>query len=452
MGVALTAELARRVGCEVLDASSPGFDEARRLWNAEADRRPAAIVRCRTAAHVREAIAVARSAGSGVSVRGGGHGVAGRALRDGAVALDLSGMRAVAVNAAARTARAEAGATWAVFDEATAAHGLATPGGMISTTGIAGLTLGGGFGYLSRQHGLACDNVLSFEAVTADGREVRASATENGDLFWALRGGGAFGLVAVTAFVFRLHPLREVTGGPTFFPSSDASRVLRAWRDATLAAPDSLGTTAILATAPPAPFLPAALHGKTILAVMACSTAPEADAMRELARLHAGVEPAASLVGRRPYPEHQRMLDPLAPPGRRHMWRSGFVRTLDDALLDALVATAESAPSPFTEVHLYRFGGAIGRTPASATAFTHRDAPFLAGLFTAWQDPPAAPANLAWATERWSTLARSLSGDSYVNFEAQGSLAAMAGAAAGRLGTLKKTWDPDGTFGPMPGA
>jgi len=451
MGSALTAELARRIGCEVLDASSPGYDEARRLWNAGADRRPSAIVRCRSAADVREAIAVARGSGAGVSVRGGGHGVAGRALRDGAVALDLSGMRAVAVDPKARTARAEAGATWAVFDEATAAHGLATPGGVISTTGIAGLTLGGGFGYLSRQHGLACDNVLSFEAVTADGREVRASASENTDLFWGLRGGGGFGLAAVTVIEFRLHPLREVTGGPVFFSASDARRVLRAWRDGMLAAPDSLGSAALLATAPPAPFLPAALHGKVMLAVVACSTPAEKDAAQDIARLHAGTAPAASLVARRPYVEQQRMLDPLAPPGRHHMWRSAFARTLDDGLVDALIGTAESAPSPFTEVHLYGFGGAIGRTPAAATAFAHRDAPFLVGLFTAWQDPPAAAANLAWATERWSAITRSLSGESYSNFDTQGSLAAMLGAGAGRLGSLKRTWDPDGAFGPMPG-
>jgi FAD/FMN-containing dehydrogenase len=453
MAIDLGSALARALPCPVLTPTSPGYELARALWSAAIDRRPAAIVRCTSAAEVATALRVTRESGGTVSVRGGGHGVAGRALRDGAVLLDLSSMREVAVDAAGRRARVSAGARWADVDEATAAHGLATPGGLVSTTGVGGLTLGGGFGWLSREHGLACDNVLAFEAVTADGREVRVSAGEHPELFWGLRGGGACGLVVVTAFHFALHPLSSVTGGPRFFPGAGAPALLRRWREATLAAADSLGSVVLLVTAPPAPFLPTALHGQKAVAVLGCSTAPTEVAAREVATLHAGSEPAADLVARRPYPELQRLQDPLAPPGRHHAWRSAFVSTLGDALLDELVATSESAPSPLTEVHLYRLGGAIARVPVGATAFPHREASFLVGLFTTWEAPSAASENLAWAKERWGRLSPLLSATaSYSNFEAQGSFSAMQGPAAPGLTRLKQTWDPDGLLGPLPGA
>jgi FAD/FMN-containing dehydrogenase len=451
MAIDFRSELARRVGCEVLSPGAPGFDGARSLWNAAVDRHPAVIVRCTTAEDLRAALAVAREAGLGVSVRGGGHGVAGRAIRDGALMLDLSGMCRITVDVPGRLARVEAGATWAVLDRATAEHGLATPGGLISTTGVAGLTLGGGFGWLTREYGLACDNVVALEAVTADGRTVRASPAENPDLFWALRGGGVCGLVAVTSFEFRLYPLREVIGGPRFFRGGEARMLLRGWRDAALRAPPSLGTIVLLTTAPPAPFLPTDMHGRKMMAMVSCSTEAGDDGARDVSSLHAGVTPAADLVARRPYVEQQRLLDPLAPPGRHHAWRSAFVGTLEDGLLDELVATSESAPSPFTEVHLYRLGGAMTRVPPEATAFTHRDAAFLVGVFATWQSPAEAEANRAWARERWSRLSRFFPGGSYSNFEAEGTLKAMLGIAAPGLTALKQEWDPAGMFGPLPG-
>jgi FAD/FMN-containing dehydrogenase len=452
MAIELGSELARRVKCEVLTPTSPGFDGARSLWNAAVDRHPAAIVRCTSPKEVRDVLALAGEAGVGVSVRGGGHGVAGRAIRNGALVLDLSAMRRVEVDAPGRRARVEAGATWAVLDQATAEHGLATPGGLISTTGVAGLTLGGGFGWLTREHGLACDNVVAFEAVAAGGRVVRASASENADLYWALRGGGPCGLVAVTSFEFQLHPLHEVTGGPRFFRGGEARTLLRGWRDAALRAPDSLGTIVLLTTAPPAPFLPADLHGRKMMAMVSCSTAPGDDGSRDVSSLHAGAAPAADLVARRPYFEQQRLLDPLAPPGRYHAWRSAFIPTLEDALVDELVATSESAPSPLTEVHLYRLGGAMSRTPPEATAFPHRSDQFLIGVFATWQSPSEADENRDWARERWGRLSRFFTGGSYSNFEAEGTLKSMLGIAATRLTSLKRAWDPAGTFGPLPGA
>jgi FAD/FMN-containing dehydrogenase len=452
MAMELRDRLARRLACDVLVEASTGFDQARTLWNAAADRHPAAIARCTSVDEVRAAMAVAREVGLGLSVRGGGHGVAGRALRDGTVALDLSLMQRVTVDEERRLARVEAGATWAVLDEATSAHGLATPGGLISSTGVAGLTLGGGFGWLSRQHGLSCDNVLAIEATAADGRVLRVTAEENPDLFWALRGGGTFGLVVVTAFEFTLHPHSRVTGGPRFFPGGAASARLKAWRDATLRAPETLGAIALLVTAPPAPFLPPDLHGKKVLALVSCSTEDEAQGARDVDSLHTGATPAADLVAWRPYVEQQRLMDPLAPAGRHHAWRSAFVPRLDDALLDELVATSESAPSPLTEVHLYRLGGALARVPPGATAFTQRGEDFLVGLFTTWQGPAESAVNRAWARERWGRLSRFFPGGSYSNFEAEGSMKAMLGGAGPRLTALKKAWDPGGVLGPLPGA
>jgi FAD/FMN-containing dehydrogenase len=358
------------------------YAAARQVWNAAIDEHPPAIVACADAEDVALALQVATDHDVAVTVRGGGHNVAGRSIRDGALLLDLSALRAVTVNRDARVASAQGGALWSDVDAATSADGLATTGGLVSTTGVGGFTLGGGAGWLMRRHGLACDNLVGASVVLADGRCVRASATENADLYWGLRGGaGGFGVV--TRYDFRLHPLREVLAGLVVHPVGDAASVLRDFRDFASRAPDEFCGMVALAHAPPLPFLDARWHGRPVVIIALCWCADAASGERAIAPLRAAGRPLADHVGVMPYVRWQQMQDPGAPAGRHHYWKTANFTALDDATIDVLAAAAERLPTPQTEIHVQHMGGAVARVPVADTAFAHRDAGFFVNLIGA---------------------------------------------------------------------
>jgi FAD/FMN-containing dehydrogenase len=328
----------------VLRPGDEAYETARRVWNGAIDRRPALIVQCAGASDARRALAFARERELPIAVRGGGHNVAGFGTCDGGIVIDLSPMKGIRVDPARRTATAQAGLTWGEFDAETSGFGLATTGGHISTTGIAGLTLGGGIGWLMRTIGLTCDNLLA-----ADGELITASPTENADLFWGLRGGGGnFGIV--TAFEYRLHPVETVLGGMLLYPAARAPEALRRYRDFAATAPDALSTVAAFLTWPPAPFLPAELQGAPLFAVVACYAGPIEEGERTLSPLRAFGPPGADLIGPMPYVAMQRLLDDAFPLGRQNYWKSGYLDRLDDAGIGRICAHCSRLPSPFSAV------------------------------------------------------------------------------------------------------
>ncbi len=338
--------LTDRISGKVLVPADQGFDAAREIWNAMHDRQPAVIVEAASAEDVQAAVDFARFHGLELAIRGGGHNIAGLASTDGGLLLSLAGMRAVTVDPAARTARVEGGATWAALDAAAQAHGLATPGGVVSHTGVAGLTLGGGFGWLARTYGLAADNLVSVQLVAANGSLLRASADENPDLFWALRGGGGNFGVAV-AFEFRLHPVGpEVQFGPTVFALEDAPAVLRVWRDFCVSAPREACVWADIMTAPAFPFLPEAYHGQKVLALMQCYLGAAEEAERVLNPLRAAATPVGDAFGPMPYPAAQSLLDETYAFGARNYWAAQNFETLADDAIDLIVERSKDLPTP----------------------------------------------------------------------------------------------------------
>lgn len=425
------------------------YDASRRLWNGMIDRHPGAIVRCAGAADVRAAVNFARDTGALLSVRGGGHNIAGSAVCEGGLMIDLSLMKSVWVDPAARTARVEPGVTLGEFDRETQAFGLVTPTGINSTTGIAGLTLGGGFGWISRKFGLTADNLLSADVVTADGRLVRADAERNADLFWAIRGGGGnFGIV--TSFEFRLHPLGpEVISGLIVHPLSRARELLKRYREIAAKAPDEFACWFVLRLAPPLPFLPAEVHGTGIIAFAVCYAGPPADAERAVASLRAMGRPIADVVGPHPFVGWQAALDPLLTAGARNYWKSHSFAALDDGLLDVLVDAAGQLPSAETELAFAQLGGAINRVPAGATAYPHRDVEFLVNLHTRWREPAQDAKCVAWARAVFDACTPFASGGTYVNFIPEDDREGVARAYLGnarRLAAVKTKYDPDNLF------
>jgi FAD/FMN-containing dehydrogenase len=442
-------ELAPVFRGELLRPGDGGYDAARRVWNGMIDRRPALIARCTGVADVVHIVDFAREHDLLVAVRGGGHNVAGNAVCDDGVVIDLSQQKGVWVDAAARTARAQPGVTWGLFDRETQAYGLATTGGLVSTTGIAGLTLGGGLGWLARMHGTACDNLLAAEVVTAAGEIVRAHASENTDLFWGLRGGGGnFGVA--TSFEYRLHPVGpQVLAGAVFHPGENAPEVLRFFRDFVETAPDELTTIAVILTAPPAPFLPAEAHGKLAVALAVCYAGDLEQGERVLEPLRAFGRPLADVVAPMPYTALQSMFDAGYPPGISNYWKSNYVNDLSDDAIDTVVEYAARMSSPLASCYFEHLGGAISRE-GDQTAFGHRDFTFDFAILAGWDDAGETDEHVGWAREFWEAM-RPFSSDAvYVNnLGAEGEdrvKAAYAPERYERLVALKEKYDPGNLF------
>ena len=433
----------------LLDPDSPGYDDARRVYNGSIDRRPAFIARCRTTEDVVSALDLARRHELAVAVRGGGHSIPGWSVIDGGLVVDLTEMKRITVDPVTRTAVVQPGVTWGKFDAAAQQHGLATPGGEISHTGIAGLTLGGGIGWLSRMHGLACDNLQAAELVTADGEVVRVDDTTDPDLMWGLRGGGGnFGVV--TSFTDRMHPVGPVPGGAVFFPGDRAAEVLRLYRDLGAAAPRELSLVAVQMNAPPAPFVPDEVRGRSLAGVSAAWFGDADDGERVLAPLRTALgRPAIDLLGVLPYCILQQSVDASAPWGMRSHLKGDFLGELNDAAVDALADRAGERSHPMSHVLVRRLGGAIADVPADATAFAHRDAVHMTTIVGVW-DAGADPApETAWARATWAATRRVARG-TYVNHLEDEGVArvreAYPAATFERLTALKTRLDPANVF------
>ena len=442
---AALADLAAAFHGRILGPDDEDYAAARAVWNGMIDRYPAVVARCADTADVATALAFGRAHGLPIAVRGGGHSVAGNGTVDSGVVIDLSDINACTVDAQNRVVDVGGGARWAAVDAATAEHGLATTGGLVSTTGVGGLTLGGGIGWLMRRQGLACDNLVEAETVLPNGEQIVASETVEPDLFWGLRGGGGnFGIV--TRFRFRLAPIGMVIGGMFLHRRDDAARILAEWQDLTSDVPDELTTLAALITAPPAPFIPAELQGQPILAIVVCwSGEPEAGE-RALAGLRRLGPPAVDLVGPMPYVALQSMLDEGAPDGLRNYWKSGQVRGLDATTIERLIDSAATMPSLMSQIHIHQLGGAVDRVAADATAYPHRGASHTINLISTWTRPHHDPENVAWAQDAFTAIEPALHG-AYANFlgnEGDERIRSAYGEAnLQRLAALKARFDPD---------
>jgi FAD/FMN-containing dehydrogenase len=446
----LASSLRRRFSGDVREPGDPGYDEARQVFNAMIDRRPAVIARCATSADVAAAVNAAREHGLVVAVRCGGHSFSGLSTCDDGMVIDLGGLASVDVDVAARTARADGGLRWGKFDAATQAHGLHTPGGRVTTTGLGGFTTGGGYGWTSSRYGLACDNLLSAEVVLADGSIVRASEREHADLFWAIRGGGGnFGIV--TEFEFRLHELGPaVLAGLTMFPLSRAAQVLPAWRDWADAAPDELSTGCAVITAPPEPFVPPGLRGKPVLGIPVLWVGDPAAGAAAAAFLRS-LGPAVDHIGPMPYTAFQAALDPISPWGVRSYARGEYMRELSDAAIGTFLSHAEALAvtgAPLSQLVIFRIGQSIGRVPDEATAFSHRDARYLFHPISVWTDP-AGDAEMIAASRAFAAAMRPFStGAAYLNFTPEGDRVrdAYGDAKYQRLVAVKNRYDPANLF------
>jgi FAD/FMN-containing dehydrogenase len=444
------AELAETLRGELIRPGDEGYDEARAIWNGIHDRRPALIVRCAGVSDVVRAVEFASSEELQVAVRGGSHSIPGFSTCDGGIVIDLSPMKGVRVDPVNRTAQAQAGLTWAEFDHETQAFGLAVTGGLVSSTGLAGFTLGGGIGWLVRKHGLACDNLISADVVTADGRLLHASAEENPELFWGLRGGGGnFGIV--TSLEYRLHPVGPtVIGGPIFYPGERAAEILRFYREWAPTLPDELTTFVSLLTAPPAPFIPEEWHGKPLIGVISCYAGPLEDGERAVEALRGLGEPVADLCGPVPYVALQALVDALYGRGTRAYMKAGYVRELDDHAIETLVRSHQGATSPNSEIHLHHFGGAAARVPDGGTAYGERQAPYILNILGMSPVSEGFEQHVDWATRLYGDIEPSLTGGAYINFlSAEGEQrvqAAYGPERFARLQSLKDELDPTNMF------
>jgi FAD/FMN-containing dehydrogenase len=442
-------KLAAGFAGQILLPGSDAYDSARRIWNAMIDRRPALIARCATASDVSRAVVFARETGLPLAVRGGGHNIAGSAICDDGVVIDLSGMKAASVDAGARRVTIEAGALLSDLDAATQAHGLATPVGINSTTGIAGLTLGGGFGWLSRKYGMTIDNLEAADVVTAGGQTVRATADENADLFWALRGGGGnFGVV--TRFTYRLHAVGpQLLSGLIVYPMAQARSVLRQYRAFMAKAPDELSVWTVLRKAPPLPFLPESVHGEPILALALLYTGDPDQGRALVHPLHHLGTPAGAYVGVQPYTAWQQAFDPLLAPGARNYWKSHNFTQLDDQLLDVVIRFAESQPSPECEIFLAALGGATMRPAVDAVAYAHRETRFVMNVHGRWREAADDQRCIGWARDFFEATKPFASGGVYVNFMTADEgerIPAAYGSNYRRLAEIKAKYDPDNLF------
>ncbi|HSL63014.1 MAG TPA: FAD-binding oxidoreductase [Gaiellaceae bacterium] len=444
------AALAGELQGQLIAPGDAAYEEARRVWNGSVDRRPAVIARCAGVADVIATLGLAREAGLPVAVRGGGHSVAGFGTCEGGVVVDLSRMQTVAVDAEARTAVAEGGTVGAVLDRETQAYGLATTLGIVSTTGVAGLTLGGGIGWMQRKHGFAADNLLSADVVTADGELVRASADENADLFWGVRGGGGnFGVV--TSFTYRLHPVGpELLCGLVAWPAAQTRDVLRLFRSFMADAPDEVMAIAILRTAPPAPFLPEAVHGRPIAAIACCYVGPPEEGADALAPLRALGAPVGDALTVRPYTAFQSMFDASWTPGFHNYWKAEYLTGIPDEGIDSAAHYALSHSSPLSDFKFAALGGAVARVGEDETATGFRQAPFVLNVNTRWADPAESERHVAHTRELYDSFLSHSAGGVYVNFlgdEGEERVRAAYGdARLERLRQLKRRYDPDNVF------
>jgi FAD/FMN-containing dehydrogenase len=436
----------------LIDPASPDYDAARAVWNGMIDRHPALIARCAGTDDVVKAVGFARAHNLLVSVRGGGHNVTGSAVCDDGLVIDLSPMKEIQVDPAARTVRAQAGLTWGELDRATQAFGLATPGGLVSETGIAGLTLGGGLGWLRNKYGLSCDNLISVEMVTADGQIRTASATENADLFWAVRGGGGnFGVV--TMFEYRLHPVGpEVALCFVLHPAEQAREALRFFDRYAATAPDEVSGIAVMGTVPHTPAFPAKIQGERYVLFGGCYVGPVDEGLRALRPLREWSTPLIDFSDVMKYVDAQTLWDADYPAGKmRYYWKSIYINDLSDAAMDTLIAAAVASPSPHSTVDMVHMGGALSRIGARESAFGRRDMPYLIGIEGNWEDAREDASNIAWTRALWANLHPFSSGAVYLNFPGMGEegealVRAGYGENYDRLATIKRTYDPTNLF------
>lgn len=445
---AILGALRSRLRGTTLTPSDEDYEGARRVWNAAIDRRPSMIITCADAEDVSLAVRIAADHGLSLTIRGGGHNVAGRSIRDGVALLDLSRLRHVAVNRESRVAIVQGGARWCDVDQATAVEGLATTGGLISTTGVGGFTLGGGAGWLMRKHGLACDNLRRAGVMLADGRFVFASVEEHPDLYWGLRG-GAGGLGVVTSFEMQLHPLREVLAGLVVHSAEHGLEALRAFRDFASNAADEFCGIAVIGNAPPLPFLAPAWHGRPVVIFAVCWSGILSAGESALAPLRGHGRPIADHIVSTPYFQWQKMRDSDAPAGRRYHWKTGNFAAMEDATLERLAAAAEDLPTPQTTIHLQHMGAAVARVPVDDTAFAHRQTPFFVNIFGVTDQE----SKVARMCDRVRTLHAKLAEHALhgtlTNFSDRGDadeVTRFGDRNAERLESLRRHYDPTGMF------
>ena len=444
-------DLAGRVEGRLLGPDDPGWDDAVRIWNGLAATAPALVLQPASATDVAAAVGFARAHGLLLGVKGGGHNIAGTAIAEGGLALDLSGLRQLTVDPEARLAHVGPGCRLADVDQATQAHGLATPLGFISKVGVAGLTLGGGLGYLTRRFGWTADNLVEAEVVCADGQVRTASRERHPDLFWALRGGGG-NLGVVTRFTFQLHPVGpQVVGGLIAWPFERAEEVMAAYRTLTAAAPRELATWLILLNAPPAPFVPAAWHGRRLCTFAVCHSGDPGDAERDLAPVRALGDPVFDLLGPQPYTEVQSYLDDTEPDGHHYYWRTEFLAGLEDGLLAGMRELFADCPIPEAELGVLHLSGALNERPADDGAVGNRDARYVLGVNGMWApDEPEAGRFRQWVRDAGARLRPWSTGATYINFqtadEGDDRVRATYGANYDRLVEVKRRYDPDNLF------
>jgi FAD/FMN-containing dehydrogenase len=433
---------------DLIQPSDAAYNDARKVHNGMIDRHPALIAKCAGVADVMACVNFARDSKLLVSIRGGGHNAGGLGLCDGGLVIDLSRMNGVRVDPSTNTVRAEGGCVWGDVDHATHAFGMATPSGIISTTGVGGLTLGGGLGHLSRKCGLTIDNLLAVDMVLADGSFVIASADENPDLYWAVRGGGGnFGVV--TSFLFRTHPIKMVYAGPTFWPLDQAVEVLRIYRELIFNAPEDINGFFAFLVVPPAPIFPEHLHGKTMCGVVWCCTCSPDEADKVLKPIRSFGPPALDYVGLMPHPALQSFFDPIYPPGLQWYWRADFVKELSDEAVALHVEHGSRVPTMHSTMHLYPINGAPHRVGKSDTAFSYRDANWAEVIVGVDPDPANNPQIISWTKEYWDALHPYSAGGAYVNMmmdEGEDRIKASYRENYARLAAIKKKYDPTNFF------
>jgi FAD/FMN-containing dehydrogenase len=424
----------------VITPDDPGYEEGRRVWNASIDKRPAVIMRCRTAADVVAAVNFARERGLSIAVRGGAHNVAGKATCDGGVVIDFAEMKKITVDPSARTARAEPGARWTDFDRETQAHGLATTGGTIGDTGIAGLTLGGGFGWLGGRLGMTCDNLLAADLVLATGEQVHASADENPDLFWAIRGGGGnFGVI--TSFEYKLHPIGPtIVGGLVIHPFARAADALKFYRELMRSAPDELTAAAVLLTGP---------DGQKACGIAAAYSGTVEDGVKAVEPIKQFGPPVLDVLGPIPYVGQQSLIDQAMPPNVLNYWKADFIRELSDALIQTAVDAYSRVPSPMSSILFFPIHGVASRVAPDATAYPHRTGIHM-GIYSLWKDPAQNAPNIAWVRQTWDAIQPFVPGGVYVNElgddEGDDRVRQAYGGNYDRLSRIKAKYDPQNLF------